>query len=238
MGRGLVLLAMVLGLWACSAAPPQVPPAAPNSGECRVTPPEGSKGPPIRAADGRFLPAPLPATSDPAGLEVTLPSRAPQSGLPLRLPALLSQPKSPSSAQWRALPNGSDAAMTAIVSNASESTPIRVRAVAGLAARASSIGLGTLRELIVSARVANPIGQAAIAGFDAFYGTAPGVVEGTLGGVLRTGDTALRIEAVRTLGRLIGQGGVRALLEAHRATEKAPAVRMALEAALKGATAR
>ena len=77
MERGLVSFAMALGMWACSAAPPQVPPVTPNTGECRVTAPEGAEGPPARAPDGRFLPAPAPATSSPAGLEVTLPHRPP-----------------------------------------------------------------------------------------------------------------------------------------------------------------
>jgi len=169
---------------------------------------------------------------------VTLPNRLPQPDGPLRLPALLSGHHTPTAAQWRALPNGSDAALIVIVEDPKESASVRVRAIEGLSARGAAMALGVLTAQVKGGDTEAIVRRAAIRGLPAFYATAGPEVESTLSTALDSPDPLTREAVVRALAPLMGKGGVRALLERHRADESHALVKEALSVALKGTTAQ
>ena len=230
-------LAAVIFLGAgCSAAPPVVPPIPPNTGECQVLTAPTKAGGGAPAAEGRFLPPAPPSVSGP-GLSALLPTSPPQPGTPVSLRKLLSRHHTPSLEQWRALPNGADAALIEIMGS-QEPPTVRARALEGLAVRGAAVSVGPVRALVEGAKTDATVRRAAIRALAKFHSVDGGAVEAGLGAALRSPDPLVREAVVRAAAPLCTKPGVRAMLQAHAEKETNALVREALAAALRDAPPR
>jgi len=221
----------------CSAAPPVVPSVPPNTGECQVLTPPTATGGSGRAPGGRFLPPAQPAGSGP-GLATLLPSSPPQPGTPVSLQKLLSRHHAPSPEQWRALPNGGDAALIQIVTDPQESPTVRARALDGLAVRGAPVSVAPIRALVEGTSTDATVRRAAIRALVRFYSIDAAGVEAAVGAALRHSDPLVREAVVKAVGPLAGEASVRAILQAHAEQETNALVREALAAALRPSPAR
>ncbi len=233
---GALLLAALLA--ACGADPPTVPPAAPVGAECAVPePPQATADPAAPAGTGRFLPPPQKSRAlGPGGLAGLRPQDGPRPGLPLSLPQMMTARHPPSDMQWRALPPGSDAALTTIIADGDEDPKARARAMHGLSVRAPEGGDAALRTVLTDG-AADPTARRAAARALAhgYVGDTPAAAQAMIT-TLSDDDARLREAVVRALARHTGVPAIRAALEGRAAVEKNTLVREALDAALAAPT--
>ncbi len=237
----LLALFFAAALPGCGADPPTVPPAEPAGAECKVPdPPAATPDPSPPPETGRFLPAPRRALG-PGGLKGLRPQDGPKAGLPMTLPQMLDARHPPSEMQWRALPPGSDAAITTVIADADEDPKVRARAMHGLSVRAPEGGDAPLRAVLADS-AAHPTARRAAAralahGYVKADGAPPGEPRaiGALVAALGDGDARLRETTAKALAPHAGDPTVEAALRARAGVETDPLVKEALGAALPAA---